>query len=135
MRPSATEDGVARRDRLSPAFLAASLARVLRSSRVSPVLFSVGRIDRDFSSTLPISLNRPGFSAATGGAGAPVDGGAPGCGAACSGDGSGAGCGAAVCGQPAVAAVIHTNAATAILATSGRGNARKRPDRSRIKTG
>src|SRR3984957_17843209 len=125
MRPSATEDGVARRDRPSPAFLAASLARALRSSSVSPVLFSVGRIDRDFSSTLPISLNRPGFSAATGGAGAPVGGGAPGCGAVCSGDGSGAGGGAAVCGQPEVAAVIHTNAATAILATSGRGNARK----------
>src|ERR1700723_1092739 len=132
MRPSATEDGVARRDRLSPAFLAASLARVLRSSRVSPVLFSVGRIDRDFSSALPISLNKPGFSAAAGGAGAPVGGGAPDWVVVGSGDGGGAGCGAAVCGQPEVAAIIHTDAATAILARSRRGIARKGPDRSSI---
>src|SRR5580693_7361663 len=99
MRPSATEDGVAIHDRLSPAFFAASLARALRSSSVSPVLFSVGRIDIDFPSTLPISLNRPGFSGA---AGAPAGGGPAGWVVVGLGDGAGTGCGAAVCGQPAV---------------------------------
>src|SRR5580704_14297599 len=123
MRPSATEDGVARRDRLS----AASLARALRSSSVSPVLFSVGRIERDFSSALPISLNRPGFSAAAGSAGAPAGGGPAGWVVAGSGDGCGAGCGAAVCGQPEVIAIIHTDAATAILARNRRGIAREEP--------
>ena len=52
----------------SPAFLAASLARAPRSSSVSPGLLSVGRIDKDFSHALPISLNRPGFSGGAGGA-------------------------------------------------------------------
>src|ERR1700753_2652311 len=66
MRPVAMEAGLARRDRLSPASLAASLARALRSSMVSLGLFSAGRIDSDFSSALPISLSRPGFSGAAG---------------------------------------------------------------------
>src|SRR5271154_4220614 len=105
MRPVAMEAGVARRDRPSPALLAASLAaslaRVLRSSSVSPVLFNVGRTDRDFSSAFPISSMRPGLSGVGAGAGAFGD---PACGdpgwggVVCTGGDAGGG--AAACGQP-----------------------------------
>src|SRR5580698_8692572 len=102
MRPVAIEDGLARRDRLSPA----SLARALRSSMVSLGLLMGGRIDKDFSNNFPISLSRPGFSSgggAGGGAGS-LCWGADRSGAACKagastpaedgcGDGGGADCG------------------------------------------
>src|SRR5260370_27994713 len=74
-------DGLARFDRLSPASLAASLARAFRSSMVSLGLFIFGRIDSDFSNSLPTSLIRPGFSSRTGaGGGAPSLGGDAACG-------------------------------------------------------
>lgn len=79
MRPVTMLDGLARRDKVS----AASLARALKSSMVSDGLFSVGKIDRDFSNIFPISLKRPGLSSRGGGA---VDGaGSAGCGAGRSG--------------------------------------------------
>src|SRR5438034_10886780 len=55
VRPDTMEDGLASRDSASPA----SLARLFRSSTVSPGLFSGGRI---LPNSLPISLIRPGFS-------------------------------------------------------------------------
>src|SRR6201746_35764 len=60
-RPVAIEDLV-RRDRLSVASLVMSLARAFKSSMASFGLFSVGSIEDGFSSSLPISLRRPGFS-------------------------------------------------------------------------
>ena len=57
-RPDTIEPGLASRDSASPA----SLARALRSSMVSPGVFSGGKIDSDFSNSLPISLMRPGLS-------------------------------------------------------------------------
>src|SRR5256885_15742587 len=68
-------DGLARFDRLSPA----SLARALRSSMVSLGLFIFGRIESDFSNSLPTSLIRPGFSSRAGG-GTPSFGGGAACG-------------------------------------------------------
>src|ERR1700736_109215 len=62
MRPVTMEDGLARRDSVSPA----SFARAFKSSMVSPGLFSVGRIDREFWNIFPNSLNRPGFSSRAG---------------------------------------------------------------------
>ena len=67
---------------------------------VSPGLFRLGSIDLDFSSSLPISLIRPGFSGC-GGGGSICCGGGP-CGTGCwAGDCTPSeGCGAP-CGQPA----------------------------------
>ena len=109
-------DGLAMFDRLWPA----SLARALRSSMVSPGLFSVGSIDLDFSNSFPISLISPGFSSRAGG----VDGGGSIC---CGAGGSGTGCPVgdctpsegcgAACGQPAPGATIsidNTRPAVAI---------------------
>jgi hypothetical protein len=56
------EDGLARRDNVSPA----SFAPALKSSMVSPGLFRVGRIDKEFWNIFPSSLNRPGFSSRAG---------------------------------------------------------------------
>src|SRR6059058_2125987 len=64
-RPLTIVDGF-NRDRLSPASLAASLARALRSSSASPGLFRVGSIDLDFSNNFPSSFIRPGFSSSAG---------------------------------------------------------------------
>src|SRR5260370_38752063 len=63
MRPVTIDDGLARRVRLSPA----SLVCALKSSMVSCGLFRGGKIDRDFSNSFPISLNKPGVSWRAGG--------------------------------------------------------------------
>ena len=59
MRPATIEDGLARRDRLSAS--PASLARAFKSSMVSCGLFSVGRIDRDFSNNFPDFVDQAGI--------------------------------------------------------------------------
>src|SRR6202011_263355 len=59
-RPATIEDGLARRDRPSPA----SLARALKSSALSPRLFRVGNIVSDFSNSFPIPSSSPGLSSA-----------------------------------------------------------------------
>src|SRR5207245_10242220 len=111
MRPATMEDGLARRDRVSPA----SFARAFRSSMVSPGLFRVGRIDKDFSKNFPISLNTPGYSSRAGG------GGDDGEGSLCRGAVCWAGSwtpsegGGAACGQAAPAAIIPgSNTAPAV---------------------
>src|SRR5437588_12810391 len=104
-------DGLARFDKLSPA----SLARALRSSMVSLGLFIFGRIESDFSNSLPTSLIRPGFSSRAGG-GTPSFGG----GAACGGgsrtpSAGGADVPCVPCDQQALAAItIIDNAAPAV---------------------
>src|SRR5882757_5968375 len=109
MRPVTIDDGLARRVRLSPASLVASLARAFQSSIVSEGLFRSGRIDRDLSNNFPISLNRPGFSSRAG-----------------TGGGAGSLCwagawtpreeGGAACGQARPAAATNTHDAAAAVA-------------------
>src|SRR6202012_3461685 len=89
MRP-VTIDDVVMRDSVSLAPLAASLARLLRSSMVSPGLFSVGSLPN----ILPISLIRPGFSSRAGasaGGAASAGAGAAGWTGACASCGAGGG--------------------------------------------
>src|SRR5207302_7127428 len=118
-------DGLARFDRLSPA----SLARALRSSMVSLGLFIFGRIESDFSNSLPISLIRPGFSSRAGGA--PSLGG----GAACGGgsrtpSAGGADVPCVPCDQPALAAITIIDNAAPAVATGVLDRAVKLPDRA-----
>src|SRR5262245_16194207 len=123
MRPVTINDGLASRDRLSPASLVASLARLFKSSMASCGLFRVGRIDLDFSHSLPISLISPGFSSCagdsddgTGSCRAADRSGADGwAGVGCAGI-CGPGAGGAACGQPAPAASTSIESAIARLA-------------------
>src|ERR1700738_1929836 len=62
IRPATIEEGVVRRDSVSVASLAASLAREFRSSIVCCELFRLGSLSNIF----PISLSRPGFSSRAG---------------------------------------------------------------------
>src|ERR1700730_1469525 len=131
MRPVTIDDGLARRVRLSPA----SLVCVFKSSKVSCGLFRRGRIDRDFSNSFPISLNRPGFSSRAGGEddgeGSPR-GSAGGSGAACwagvwmPSEGGGA----AACGHAAPAAISDINRAADAAAAHVLDGAIRLPDRS-----
>src|SRR5947209_9320381 len=101
-------DGFAMLVRLSPASFAASLARALRSSMVSPGLLIVGSNDFDFSNSFPISLIRPGFSAGAGGAGACC------CAGDCTpGEGGGAACDQAAPGASSASA--RTGTATGLI--------------------
>jgi hypothetical protein len=137
-------EGLARRDRVSPA----SFARAFKSSMVSLGLFSVGRIDSDFSNIFPISLIRPGFSSR---AGDGDDGaGSPGAAAARSGVVCWAGVwtpreddgedgneedgdeedGETACGQPAPVATINIDSAMPAVASCVLDGAIRLPDRS-----
>jgi hypothetical protein len=135
MRP-VTMEGLARRDRVSPA----SYARAFKSSMASLGLFSVGRIDSDFSNIFPISLISPGFSSRAGGG---DDGaGSPGVAAARSGVVCWAGVGTpreddgdeedveTACGQQAPVALINIDSAMPAVASCVLDRAIRLPDRS-----
>src|SRR6266566_5692748 len=121
-------DGLARFDRLSPA----SLARALRSSMVSPGLLIFGRIDSDFSNSLPISLIRPGFSSRAGaGGGAPSLGGDAACGGGSrtpSAGGDDVPC--VPCDQAALAAITIIDTAAPAVTTAVMDRTMRLPDRA-----
>src|SRR5947207_1709875 len=112
MRPATIEDGLARRDRVSPA----SFARAFRSSMVSPGLFRVGRIDKDFSKNFPISLNTPGFSSRAGGGG-DGEGSLSRDAVGWAGSWTPSEGGGAACGHAAPAAIVHVSNTAPAVAT------------------
>src|SRR6202048_4785433 len=124
IRPATIEEGVVRRDSVSVASLAASLAREFRSSIVCCELFRLGSLSNIF----PISLSRPGFSSRAGDGAGSACGGPAGC-VFCSWTPS-AGGGAAPCGHAAPAAIISVNSAADGIATCFVDCAMRWPGRS-----